>query len=155
VWLKESVTTVPGLVVREGTNGGRVAYLAADLDRRYARDNIGDLGDLIANLVRWTAHDEMPVTVTGPGMIDVNLYRQENRLILHLVNLTNAGTWRAPIDELIPVGPIKVRVRLPPNVTGKLRLLVSGRATIGTNDRGAVSFDLPQLLDHEVVVIGV
>ena len=30
-----------------------------------------------------------------------------------------------------------------------------GRATIGTNDRGAVSFDLPQLLDHEVVVIGV
>jgi hypothetical protein len=34
-------------------------------------------------------------------------------VILHVVNLISAGTWRAPIDELIPVGPLKIGVKLP------------------------------------------
>ena len=53
---------------------GRVAYLAADLDRRYARDNLGDTGTLLANLVRWTARDDIPLDVTGPGLLDCHLY---------------------------------------------------------------------------------
>jgi hypothetical protein len=40
VWLREDHTDVAGLVVNERGDGTRVAYLAADLDRRYARDNI-------------------------------------------------------------------------------------------------------------------
>ena len=64
----------------------------------------------------------------GPGLIDCHLYRQPGRTILHLVNLTSAGTWRAPVDEVIPVGPLQVRVRMPPDVRGQsARLLVSGR----------------------------
>ena len=33
-----------------------------------------------------------PLAVHGPGLVDCHLYRQHKRLILHLVNLTNAGT---------------------------------------------------------------
>ena len=41
-------------------------------------------------------------------------------------NLTNTGTWRAPMDELIPIGPVSVSVQLPAGVRGKqVRLLVS------------------------------
>ena len=110
VWSRRMTTDIPGLVVTGGRDSGRVAYLAADLDRRYARDNLGDSGTLLANLVRWTAKDDIPLDVTGPGLLDCHLYRQSNRLILHCVNLTNEGTWRGPVDELIPVGPITVRV---------------------------------------------
>ena len=51
---------------------------------------------LLANLVRWTAGASVPLSVQGPGMIDCHLYQQERRLILHLVNLTSAATWRGP-----------------------------------------------------------
>ena len=128
VWSRNTKTDIPGLVLSEGPGSGRVAYLAADLDRRYARDHFPDAGHLLASLVRWTARDDIPLSVEGPGLIDCHLYRQPGRLVLHFVNLTNEGGGRGPVDELLPVGPVRVRVRLPPDVSGRaLRLLVSGR----------------------------
>jgi len=92
--------------------------------------------------------------VEGTGLLDCHLYRQPGRLILHVVNLTNAGTWRQPIHEIIPVGPVNVTIRLPEDVGGtKLRLLVSAQdVTIQVSDRSA-SFSLASVLDHEVIVI--
>ncbi len=149
-------TDIPGLIVNEPAGGGRVAYLPADIDRRYARDNFPDQGMLLANLVRWTAQDQVPLTVEGPGWIDCHYYQQPGRAILHLVNLTNTNAWRAPVDELIPVGPIRVRLRLPEGVPARnLRLLVNtDHSPVLTADNGWVRFELPSILDHEVVVIG-
>ena len=83
------------------------------------RDYLPDHANLLANLVRWTASDNIPLSVQGPGLIDCHLYQQQGRLILHLVNLTSSGTWRSPIDELIPIGPLKVKVKLPIAVSGE------------------------------------
>ncbi len=58
-------TEIPGLVIRE-QNGARIAYLPADIDRRYEQGNIPDHGDLLANLVRWAAKDSLPLEVQGP-----------------------------------------------------------------------------------------
>jgi hypothetical protein len=105
--------------------------------------------------VRWAARDVVPLTVEGPGFIDCHLYRQGNRLILHLVNLTNAGTWRAPVYELIPVGPLQVRVKLPEGLQGTgVRSLISGRTISATKKAGLITFEVRSLLDHEVMVIG-
>jgi hypothetical protein len=140
--------------VHERPAGGRVAYLAADLDRRYARDNISDIGTLLANLVRWAAKDDIPIAIDGPGLLDCHLYRQSSRVILHLVNLTNEGTWRGPIDELIPVGPIGVRLRLPSGLRGRTaQLLASNRSVAIATANGWTSFELASIVDHEVVVI--
>jgi hypothetical protein len=87
-------------------------------------------------------------------VIPGHLYTQPGRLVLHLVNLTNAGTWRAPVDELISVGPLRGRVKLPPDVRGKtLHLLVSGRKTAAAAAHGWTRFQLDSLLDHEVAVL--
>ena len=60
----------------------------------------------------------------------------------------------APLDELIPVGPLKVRVRLPAEVTGKTaRLLVSGGEKRVTADRGYGVIEVSSVTDHEVLVI--
>jgi hypothetical protein len=155
VWSRQTKTDLPGLVVRERPGMGRVAYLSADLDRRYARDNLSDFGTLLANIVRWTSKDDIPLAVDGPGLVDCHLYRQPGRTILHCVNLSNEGTWRAPVDEVIPVGPLRVRVRLPGDVRGgRARLLVSGETRPLTIESGWARFDLPSIADHEVVVIG-
>jgi hypothetical protein len=153
-WMREPQTTVPGLVLNEISEQGRVAFLPADLDRRYGRDNLPDHGRLLANIIRWVAKDEIPLSVAGPGLIDCHLYRQEERVILHLVNLTNTGTWRQPVQELIPVGPLHVYVRVPndsPITEGKS--LVTGKSFKIKPREGWLSFEVASVLDHEVMVL--
>jgi hypothetical protein len=134
--------------------GGRVAFLPADLDTRFGRDNLPDHGNLLANLVRWAAQDEIPLAVEGRGLVDCHLYRQSSQFILHLVNLTSAGTWRAPVDQLIPIGPLRVKVRLPQDFRpGKVQQLVSGASAPLAVREGWAVFDLKSILDHEVAVI--
>jgi hypothetical protein len=87
-------------------------------------------------------------------MFDCHLYRQPGRLILHVVNLTNPGTWRPPVHELIPSGRLTVRVRLPEGVTSaSARLLVADQAAGVTVRDGWAAFEIPSVLDHEVAVI--
>jgi hypothetical protein len=152
-WMRVPRTDVPGLVVNESTNR-RVAFLPADIDRRFAIDNLPDHGDLMANLVRWGARDTIPLHVEGPGLLDCELYRQRNRLVLHVVNLTSAGSWRAPVDELIPVGPVRVRVRMPGGFRARtVALRVAGGTEPATVRDGIVEARLRSVLDHELVVI--
>jgi len=154
-WMRQPQTDIPGLIVNEAGGHGRVAFLPADLDRRFGRDNLPDHANLLANLVHWTAREQLPLQVGGAGFVDCHLYQQQNKLVLHLVNLTSAGMWRAPVDELIRVGPLSMRVRLPAGVRGNhIQLLVSKTSTKTTVKNGWLQFDLPTILDHEVAVIG-
>jgi len=148
-WMREPKTEIPGLVL--STRGkSRVVYLQADIDRRYARDHLTDHGDLLANIARWAVGDAMPFTVDGPGFLDCHLYRQGDRMILHIVNLTSAGTWRAPVDELIPVGPMKVAIK---GAFKSAQARVQTGSLAVTSRGGAVSFMIPTILDHEMVVL--
>ena len=152
--MREPKTDIPGLILSTHEKGGRIACMPADIDRRFARDNLPDHGNLLANLVRWAAGESIPLSLEGPGLVDCHLYKQPGRLILHLVNLTNTGTWRAPIDELIPVGPFEVKVRLPNGIKGQsAQFLVSGSSRSVGIDRGWATFEVKSILDHEVVVI--
>jgi hypothetical protein len=153
-WMREPKTNLPGLLLNTVGQKGRVAFMPADLDRRYGQDNLPDHGRLLANLVRWGASDDIPLAVEGRGLIDCHLYRQPGRLILHLVNLTSAGTWRQPVDELIPVGPFRVRVKMPEGVAGKtVRLLVANQKSGAVRSGNWSAFEVRSILDHEVAVL--
>ncbi len=153
-WMREPKTDIPGLVLNMLPGGARIAFLPADVDRRFARENLPDHGDLLANIVRWAAGATIPLAVEGRGLVDCHLYTQPGRVILHVVNLTSAGAWRAPVDELIPIGPLKVRIKLPQGVRGaNARLLVGKRAVVSGISDGWIAFELKNILDHEVVVV--
>jgi putative glycosyl hydrolase-like family 6 (GHL6) protein len=153
-WMRQPATALPALVLNARGAGGRVAYLPADIDRCFGRDNLPDHADLLANLVRWAAGDRIPLQIDGPGLIDPHLYRQGDRLVLHLVNLTSAGTWRAPIHELIPVGPLRVRVQLPEGSRPRTaRLLVGGGEVPVEAADGWAAIEVASVTDHEVIVI--
>ncbi|HBQ81876.1 MAG TPA: Tat pathway signal protein [Bacteroidales bacterium] len=153
-WMREPVTDIPGLIINAIPGSGRIAFLPADIDRQFGRYNLPDHGSLLANIVRWAAKDDLPLEVECAGLIDCNLYRQKENLILHLVNLTSAGTWRQPVDEYIPVGPVNIRIRLPEEVQGKrLRFLVSGKEMVLSAEKGWAGFTINSITDHEVVVI--
>lgn len=153
-WMRQPKTDIPGLLIQNRRQGGRTVFLPADLDRRYGRDNLPDHVNLLANLVRWAVGDNLPVVIEGPGLIDCHLYHQPGRVIVHLLNLTNPGAWRQPVDELIPVGPVSVRVKLPEEVGGKeVRSLVTGKTARAAVSKGWSRFEVSSILMHEVLVL--
>ncbi|HYN47343.1 MAG TPA: alpha-amylase family protein [Candidatus Nanopelagicales bacterium] len=154
VWMREPRTAFPGLVVHATAGRGRIAFLPADLDRCFGRDRIPDHGRLIANLVRWASRRPMPLEVEGPGLLDVHLYRQAGRLILHVVNLTNPAAFRPYATELVPVGPLRVRLARPKDLRPvRARRLVAGGEAACAADGDWVELTLERVLDHEVVVL--
>jgi hypothetical protein len=154
VWMREPWTAIPGLVL-PARGRGRVAYVPADLDRCFGRDRIPDHARLLANLVLWASRRPMPVSVEGPGLLDVHLYRQAGRLVLHVVNLTNPAAFRPYATELVPVGPLHVRVAKPADLAmpGQARRLVEGGEIPLANEGGWLELRLERVLDHEVVVL--
>ena len=152
-WMRQPKTDIPGVILSTHTNA-RVAYMPADIDRRYALEHLPDHARLLANVVRWAAGPAVPLSVEGPGLVDCHLYEQNGRIILHLVNLTSEATWRAPLDELIPVGPFTVKIRLPPKArAGSARLLVSGTSRPAAIENGMAVLTIASIADHEVVVL--
>lgn len=152
-WMREPRTDIPCLVLRD-LGASRIAYLPADLDRRFALHNFPDHGNLLANIVRWAHTSALPLEIKGTGLIDCHLYRQPNRLILHVVNLTSAGSWRSPTDELIRVGPFSVEIstsHLPQ--AARVRTLVSESEIPSQQTDQKIRFEIDSILDHEVLVI--
>jgi hypothetical protein len=154
VWMRQPKTNIPGLIVNELPGGGRVAFFPADIDRRYALYNLPDHGNLLANAVRWAAKDTIPLKIDGPGLLNCELYEQGPRSILHIVNLTSAGTWRAPVEELVPVGPIVTRIRAANGKASGVKALVNEQDLKFTNEPGGwVGFEVKSVSDHEVIVV--
>jgi hypothetical protein len=153
-WMREPKTDIPGLILNKIPGAGRIAFMPADIDRQFGRYNLPDHGNLLANIIRWAAKDNIPLSVETTGLIDCQIYHQRGRLILHMVNLTSAGTWRQPVDEFIQIGPVKVRIKLTEDVSGKsLQLLVSDQKFSIAPEKGWGHFTISSISDHEVAVI--
>ena len=105
-------------------------------------------------LVRWAARRPMPLEVEGAGLLDCHLYRQPQRLVLHVVNLTNPAAYRLFATGLHPVGPLRVRVACPPDLVPRRVLrLVAGGETPCRSAGGWLQFTLDSVLDHEVIAL--
>ncbi len=132
----------------------RIAYFPAEIDSRYGKDHLPDHGNLLANAVRWAAGDNRVLDVQGPGLLDCHLYAQQDNLILHVVNLSNEAAWKAPVEELIPVGPLTVSVKLPTGLAGhSAHSLVSQEKISAVAANGWTRFEIPSVRDHQVIVI--
>jgi hypothetical protein len=152
-WMRQPKTDIPALILNTKLQG-KVVFVPADIDRRFGQNNLPDHGDLLKNVIRWAAQDKIPLNVEGAGLIDCHVYHQPGTLILHVVNLTNSATWRQPIHELIPVGPFKIRIKLPNDVKGKnLNFLVSDQKISPVVNNGWANFEISSILDHEAVVL--
>jgi hypothetical protein len=151
--VRAGITSQRG-TVRTAPSRSRVVYFPWDVDRTFWEVLSVDHFKLLRNSVEWATNEEPPVTVTGPGVLDVTVWRQKASMTVHLVNLTNPMMMKGPIRELIRIGPFKVRVRLPDGSrAGKIQLLAGG--TIPRVERAGryLTLTVPSILDHEVVAI--
>jgi len=153
VWPRVPDSDIPQVYARN-FGAGRVVYFPWDIDRSFWEVLNVDHGRLIANAVRWATNEDQPVTVSGPGVLDVTVWEQKRSMTVHLVNLTNPMMMKGPIRELLPVGEQTVRVRIPEGRTmQRVHLLRAGaQPEFRCVDR-SLEVRVPSVLDHEVVAI--
>jgi hypothetical protein len=152
VWVRVPHTDIPGVFIRSYGEGS-VIYFPWDVDRTFWEVLCTDHGALLRNAVDYTTGSR-PITVSGPGVLDVTVWTQKDSMTVHLVNLTNPMMMKGPIRELMAVGEQAVRVRLPEGrkVT-RVQLLNAGVTPIYTLEDGWLSTRVPSVLDHEVIAV--
>ena len=75
-------------------------------------------------------------------------------MTVHLVNLTNPMMMKGPLREVLPVGPLKVRVRLPTGLGARrVQLLTARTSAATTHTDGHVDVTVPSVAVHEVIAI--
>jgi hypothetical protein len=156
VYPRVATTDIPGIYVREAGNS-RVVYFPWDIDRVFWEVLSVDHGTLLRNAVEWAMNAEPPVVrVTGPGILDITVWRQHRSMTVHLVNLTNPMMMKGSFRELIPIGAQRVRVRLPDGKPArKVQLLVAGGSPRVAESAGELEVIVPSITDHEVVAIDI
>ncbi len=132
-----------------------MVYFPWDIDRTFWEVlSPSTTGKLLRNAVEWATNEAQPVTVTGPGVLDVTVWRQKSSMTVHLVNLTNPMMMKGPVREFIPISAQKVRVRVP---SGKrvsdTKLLVSGVQVDARVADGWLECTVPAIGLHEVIAI--
>ena len=153
VYVRDMKTDIPGVMAH--TSGvGRVVYFPWDIDRTFWEIMCQEHGIVLANAVRWAANEEQPLNVEGPGVLDVALWKQQSSVTAHLVNLTNSMMMKGPIREILPIGPQKVRVKLPDGAKARsVRFLVSEAKAQWRQNGGWIETTTPSISLHEVVAI--
>ena len=146
-------TATPGLFLRE-FGKGRVVYFPWDIDRVYWEVMADDHGRLLRNAIDWALDEARPVTVEGPGVLDVAVWKQKESMTVHLVNLTNPMMMRPSFRETIALPPQNVTLQLPPGRRpAKVHFLVSGNTPRVTHAAGVIRLTVPSITDHEVIAV--
>jgi hypothetical protein len=153
VYPREPETDIRELYLRE-LGKSRIAYVPWDIDRTFWEILNVDHGMLLRNIISWATNEKPPVQVTGPGILDVTVWRQKKSMTVHLVNLSNPMMMKGPFREFIPIGEQKLQIKIPPNTkVKKIHLLVSDKSTGYEIRDDIVSLAVPSILDHEVVAL--
>jgi glycosyl hydrolase family 42 (putative beta-galactosidase) len=163
VYPRQPHTNISGVYLRElssegttsaGKSGGRVAYFPWDIDRTFWEVLCTDHFKLLRNTVEWATNKEQMIQVTGPGLLDVTAWHDQNAIVIHLVNLTNPMTMKGPYREFSPVGGQSLKIRLPQALTAKkVHCLVSEADPHVQHSASELIITVPSVTDHEVVAI--
>ncbi len=152
VYLREPEGNTRELFMREAGKG-RVVYIPGDMDRSFWQFLNPDQGKLIGNAITWALNEEPVVTVKGPGVMDVTVWKQKQSMTVHLVNLTNPMMMKGPFRELIPV-EAQVSIKVPANAkVSAVRLLMANQTPKFEQSKGMITLHVPKVLDHEIVAI--
>jgi hypothetical protein len=124
------------------------------VDRTFWEVLDADHGKLLRNATAWATNEPAPVSVEGPGVLDLSVWIQKSSMTVHLVNLTNPMMMKGPVREIIPIPAQRVRVRIPGGRRiRRTLLLVAGRQIPHAQQGETVEFEVPSVGLHEVAAL--
>ncbi|MGE5420421.1 MAG: beta-galactosidase trimerization domain-containing protein, partial [Chloroflexota bacterium] len=155
--MEDVYTRIPDPETRElylrGSGKSRIAYFPWDIDRSFWQYMTDDHGKLLNNTIKWALNEDPIVNVNGPGLIETTVWRQENSMTVHLVNMTNPMMMKGPFRELIPVDA-EVSILIPANskLTG-VTLPKRNKNPEYSIINGRINLKVDQIFDHEIIGI--
>ena len=151
--LEGHVTAYPAAVVNR-VGSGQVAYVPADLFRDFEHNHYPGTRRFVGELIDRLLPDPA-LRVNGPRCVDVTLRRRDRTTIIHLVNRAS-GLPNTPnngaVDEIPPVGPITIRMRLSTRPNSVAVALEEGDPA-WTWDDGVLTARLATVHIHAAVVV--
>lgn len=139
----------PLAVSRTPSAGGRTLLFPFALGKAARRAGHPDLGRLLANGIRWAAADNVPIHIAGRRGLLVSMRLQEDRMLIHLINLTNPGRF---FDEATPLYDIPVSFQGEP--PGRVWQASTGAMLeVEICCEGWFRVIVPSLVDYDIVVI--
>lgn len=151
-WAYPPVATaeVPTIIINEYGNG-KVVYFPGQPDGVYHDLTHPDYRELLSSSVKWLLGDDILSELHAPVTVDwaIQYQKQEQRLVVHLINLTGKRIH----DQVIPVDDLEIRVKLPCTGIGDVRQLSTGRSLSSTCEDGMIQIHVPKLVDYDVIVI--
>jgi hypothetical protein len=152
-WTAQPKTDKPVLTEYSHPKGGKAVYAAWDLDAVYGRAAHPDHGDLIASIIKYLLGDKIPVLVECDAYIDFKIYSQEERLIIHLINSNHSGFAQGYAEKNLPVGPVKISVKLPGFAPAKVWATEDKQEVkISRNPEGGFTLTLQRLGVHQLII---
>ena len=122
VWTDNPKTDKAVITEHALEGGGKAIYAAWDLDAAYGRAALPDHGDLIGNIADYLLGEKVPVRVESDAYIDFKVYRQDEKLLIHLINGNNSGFAQGYAEKNIPVGPVSIKLVIPGFKPSKAKL---------------------------------
>ncbi len=154
------VSKIP--LVHEAVHGkGSIISFPWEPDRVAYEFGFRDCMRLIGNAVRQAPDYEAQAEIAGPGLIDISLMSADNRLVLHMVNLSASGggvhaTQRRAVEEIMPIADLRIRLKLPPGASfHEATWITSGAAAHCTVESGWLETRLERLDDFESLLVRV
>lgn len=140
---------------------GKIAAVYVRMGERYCNGATAVARNFLSDLVRQLFPKPL-VTVTGSQFVDVTAARLDGKLMINLVN--TAGPHADPnvyvFDEIPPVGPLTVTLRVPALSSSKgskrpkrITLQPAGFPLKYTFSKGVVTLTLPRLEIHDILVV--
>jgi hypothetical protein len=144
------------VVLRE-TSSSRTAYLPGDIERTYWLTGHGDLLRLYQNTLTWLTRDRRIVSVQGEGLIEMFAWETEPGYAIHLLNYTNPSVHHGWLHSVMPLGPQRLAMQLPPGVRVRsVELLRAGSSMpFHVADDQTLRCTIPAVEDYEVAAITV
>ena len=135
---------------------GKVAAVYGPLAAGYGQDHAPGMRDFIHAVLRRLYRPMVSIDFAEvPHCLDLAVRRKDGRLVVHLVNvaqMTTADARYVLIDDIPPVGPVKLRIRL----SGKPKrttLQPEGKQLRGQWSKGELTLTIPRVAIHTAVVI--
>jgi Beta-galactosidase trimerisation domain len=153
VFPRPTQTVEAGVYLQE-FGKGRVVYFPWNVDWTFWQVLDVDHGKLMANAVSWAYQESQPLSVKGPGVLDVALWMQKGSITAHLVNLTNPMMMKGPVRDIVPIGSQQLRIQIPEErQIRRSHLLVAKREIPHRRANGFIELEVPSVGLHEVVAL--
>ena len=109
---------------------------------------------LFNSLISWLVDKDLPYRIDAPPGVFVNLFSQEKKYILHLINYTgtNYEHPHSQIEYISPVKNISCKIKVPRKVK-EVRTIVPKESLEYSENEGYLLFTLPVLQANDIVVI--